>query len=63
MNISVPNGTNMDDDEDDLTEDEVKYLAMKVKPKEIVIIICMLLLWLFSIHRYKNILRHPVESR
>ena len=45
------NLTRAADEQEDLSEDELKYLATKVKPKEVVIIIFMLLLWLFSIHR------------
>ena len=48
------NVTRVINEQDDLTEDELKYLNTKVKPKEVVIIIFMLLLWLFSIHRSYN---------
>ena len=46
------NLTRVVDTNDDLTEDELRYLNTRVKPKEVIIIIFMLLLWLFSIHRY-----------
>ena len=53
--FSLDNTTNSDVDEDtDLTEDELNYLATTVKAKEVVIILFMLLLWLFSIHRYSD---------
>ena len=38
--------------EEPLSDDQKIYLETKVKPKEIVIIIFMMLLWLFSIRRY-----------
>ena len=34
-----------------LTVDDLEYDAMTVKPKEIVIITFIVLLWLFSVHR------------
>ena len=46
------NLTRVVDTKDDLTEDELRYLNTRIKPKEVIIIIFMLLLWLFSIHRY-----------
>ena len=46
------NLTRVVDTKDDLTEDELRYLNTRVKPKEVIIILFMLLLWLFSIHRY-----------
>ena len=53
LNVSISNVimTRLTQDEP-LSEDQQRYLETKVKPKEIVIIIFMMLLWLFSIRRF-----------
>ena len=53
LNVSISNVimTRLTQDEH-LSEDQQRYLETKVKPKEIVIIIFMMLLWLFSIRRF-----------
>ena len=38
-------------EETNLEEEKLKYVELSVKPKEIVIVIFMMLLWLFSIMR------------
>ena len=50
MNNTKGNETILDDDSD-LTPEELEYAAMIVKPKEVVIILFILILWLFSVHR------------
>ena len=47
----IMNLTRVINEQNDLTEYELEYINTKVKPKEVVIIIFMLLLWLFSMHR------------
>ena len=48
--------------EDQLSEDQRKYLETKIKPKEIVIIIFMMLLWLFSIRRFVKKNKNKIET-
>ena len=60
--LEVRNGSNLTREgiivhyslEDQLSEDQRRYLETKIKPKEIVIIIFMMLLWLFSIRRFEK---------
>merc|ERR1719242_1153779 len=69
INVSLSNLARQRYSQDEpLSDDQKIYLETKVKPKEIVIIIFMMLLWLFSIRRFfkiwSNILNYstPTES-
>ena len=60
--LEIRNGSNLTREgisvqyslEDQLSEDQRRYLETKIKPKEIVIIVFMMLLWLFSIRRFEK---------